>query len=150
MRSILLSSCLILAFVSCTNNDNNLSIDHSRNAVDSTQVFADSRGTSLTITNSCWFTTTTNSKSFGQINLAISGSTNADRVSVIMHGDGVMSEQNIPLNTSKVFTNDTTVISFTHFSGVVPTTDMETSTVIRAYRGLDTLSITLQSGKLRY
>lgn len=150
MKSLLLSGCLILAFVSCTNNDNNLSTVLTRNTMDSTQVFADSRGTSLTITNSTWFTTTTDSKSFGQINLAISGSTNADRVTVLTRGDGLIGEQNILLNTDKSFKKDTVTISFAHFSGTVPTTDMETSTVIKAYRGLDTLSITLQSGKLKY
>ena len=142
---------LLFVVASCsTKADMGSSSDFTRNANDSTKVYSDLTGTSLTIKNSVWFTTTTNSNSFGQINLAITGSTNVDKVTVMMHGDGVPSEENILMDASKGFKNDTVVISFTHFSGALPTSFIETSTVIKAYRGTDTLKITLNSGKLKY
>jgi hypothetical protein len=131
-------------------DNNDLSTNFTRSANDSTRIYTDSKGTSLNIINSVWFTTTTNSNSFGQVNLAISGSTNADKVTVMTYGDGVLYEENIQLDLSKGFTNDTTGISFTHFSGTPPTTGFEMSTIIKAYKGSDTLKVTLNSGKLKY
>lgn len=151
MKSVILVSYFIFAFASCTINDNSeLSSVLSRNANDSVLVYKNSKGTLITITNSLWYTTTTNSNSFGLVNLAITGSTNADRITVLTSGDGVLSEQNILLKTDKSFKSDTVVISFSHFSGTLPTTVFEKSTVIRAYKGSDTLSVILNSGKLKY
>jgi hypothetical protein len=147
---IVLFLCFILAFVSCSTKDNaDLTNDFTQSANDSTRVYSDFKGASLNIINSVWFTTTTNSNSFGQVNLAISGSTNADKVTVMTYGDGVLYEKNIQLVLSKGFTNDTTWISFTHFSGTLPTTGFEISTIIKAYKGSDTLMVTLNSGKLK-
>jgi hypothetical protein len=151
MRSEILVICFFLVFASCTtSNGTDLSTGFTRNANDSAMVYRDSKGTIITITNSLWFTTTTNSKSFGQVNLSITGSTNADKVSVLTSGDGVIGEQNILLDSKKSFKTDTVVISFSHFSGTPPTTGFERSTVIKAYKGSDTLTVTLNSGKLRY
>lgn len=136
-----------MAFVSCTTKDE-VSTDFTRNANDSTCVYTTTTGISLTISNSMWFTTTTNSNSFGQVNLALTGTTNADKISIMTYGDGVSGERGIQLDTSKSFTNDTTVISFTHFSGNIPVTGFETSTILKAYKGLDTLKIKVNSGKL--
>lgn len=151
MRFEILVSCSILAFASCsTVNSTDLSGSFTRNENDSARIYKDSKGTIITIINSLWFTTTTNSKSFGQVNMAITGSTNADRVTVLTSGDGVLSEQDILLETDKSFKPDTVGISFSHFSGQPPATVFERSTVIKAYKGSDTLTVTLNSGKLRY
>ena len=151
MRCEILVICFMLAFVSCSTKDvTDLSTDFTRNANDSTRVYTDAKGTTLSITNSVWFTTTSNTNSFGQVNLAVTGSTNADKVTVMTYGDGVPGEKNILLDTSKGFKNDSTVISFTHFSGTLPVTEIERSTVIKAYKGSDTLTVTLNSGKLNY
>jgi hypothetical protein len=151
MRFEILFICFMLAFVSCSTKDaTDLSTDFTRNANDSTPVYTDAKGTSLSITNSVWFTTTSNTNSFGQVNLAVTGSTNADKVTVMTYGDGVPGEKNIQLDTSKGFKNDSTVISFTHFSGIPPATEFESSTIIKAYKGSDTISVILNSFKLRY
>jgi len=147
MKFLIPYICILMAFVSCTTKDE-VSTDFTRNANDSTCVYTTAKGTTLRITNSVWFTTTTNSNSFGQVNLALTGTTNADKISIMTYGDGVSGERGIQLDTSKSFTNDTTVISFTHFSGNIPVTGFETSTILKAYKGLDTLKIKVNSGKL--
>jgi hypothetical protein len=151
MRSEILVVFSILAFASCsTVNSTDLSAAFTRNENDSVRIYKDSKGTIITITNSMWFTTTTDSKSFGQVNLAITGSTNADRVTVLTIGDGVLSEQEILLETDKSFKPDTIGISFSHFSEAPPTTEFERTTFIKGYKGSDTLTVTLNSGKLKY
>ena len=150
MKCTVLLLGFVLALVSCSNKeDHELTTDY-WNKNDSIRVVTASDGTFLKITKSTWFTTTTNSNSFGQVNLAITGSTNADRVTVLTSGDGVIDEQNILLDTEKNFKQDTIGISFTHFTGTPPTTEFERSTVVKAYKGADTLTIKLNSGKLRY
>jgi len=149
MKSILPFICFIMAVVSCSTKDEAFT-DFTKNTNDSTRVYTTVKGTTLSITNSVWFTTTTNSNSFGQVNLALSGTTNADKVTVMTYGDGIPGEKVIKLDVLKAFAKDTTVISFTHFSGTIPATEFETSTIIKVYKGLDTLKITLHSGKLRY
>ena len=80
----------------------------------------------------------------------MTGSTNADKVTVRNYGDGLISDQNIALDSHKGFSNDTVVITFSHFSGVAPSEEFERSTIIRAYKGSDTLTVKMNSGKLRY
>ena len=140
----------VLALFSCSNKEDHEQYTDYWNSNDSIRVVTASDGTFLKITKSTWYTTTTNSNSFGQVNLGITGSTNADRVTVLTSGDGVIDEQNILLDTEKNFKQDTIGISFTHFTGTPPTTLFERSTVVKAYKGADTLTITLNSGKLRY
>ena len=150
MKCTVLLLVFVLALVSCSNKeDHELTTDY-WNKNDSIRVVTGSDGTFLKITKSTWFTTTTNSNSFGQVNLGITGSTNADRVTVLTSGDGVIDEQNILLDTQKNFKQDSIGISFTHFSGTPPTTLFERSTVVKAYKGADTLTVKLNSGKLRY
>ena len=149
MKCSVLLLGFVLALVSCsTKEDHELYTDY-WNPTDSTRVVTNSDGTFLKITKSTWFTTT-NSNSFGQVNLAITGSTNADRVTIQTCGDGLINEQNILLDTQKNFKQDTVAISFTHFTGTPPTTLFERSTVVKAYKGADTLTIKQNSGKLRY
>jgi len=151
MRVNMLLLSIILVFASCSTKDViDSSTDFTRNTNDSTRVYSDISGTLLTITNSVWYTSTTDLNSFGQVNLIITGSTNADKVLVMSYGDGVIMENNILLDSTKSFKNDTIGNSFTHFSGTIPTMFFEASTIIKACKGSDTLMITLKSGKLKY
>jgi hypothetical protein len=54
------------------------------------------------------------------------------------------------LDSNKSFNRDTVTISFTHFSGVPPGGEFERNTIIKAYKGTDTLAVNLNSGKLKY
>ena len=150
MKCTVLLLGFVFALASCSNKEDHEQYIDYWNSNDSTRVYTSSEGTFLKITKSTWFTTTTNSNSFGQVNLGITGSTNADRVTVLTSGDGLINEQNILLDTQKNYKQDTIGISFTHFTGTPPTTEFERSTVVKAYKGADTLTVTLNSGKLRY
>jgi hypothetical protein len=118
---------VIIAFASCSKNE-----DHSP--------------ATLNITNSQWYLTRTNYGG-GMVNLKIEGSTNGDKVTIRTHGDGVNSDENVELDSRKNFNKDV-VISFTATS--VPSSEFEVSTKVMAYKGADTLIVTLNSGKLKY
>jgi hypothetical protein len=100
----------------------------------------------LSITNSQWYLTRTN-YSGGVVNLKIEGSTNSDKVTIRTYGDGVVSDENVELDSKKNFNKDI-VISFTATS--VPSGEFEVSTKVMAYKGTDTLVVPLNSGKLKY
>ncbi len=100
----------------------------------------------LNITDSQWYLTRTNYGG-GLVNLKIAGSTNGDKVTVRTHGDGVISDENVELDSKKNFNKDI-VISFTATS--VPSGEFEVNTKVMAYKGTDTLVVPLNSGKLKY
>jgi hypothetical protein len=100
----------------------------------------------LNITDSQWYLTRTNYGG-GMVNLRIAGSTNGDKVTVRTHGDGVISDENVELDSNKNFNKDI-VISFTATS--VPSGEFEVNTKVMAYKGTDTLVVPLNSGKLKY
>jgi hypothetical protein len=131
-----------MVFASCKKDDN----------TDSTKVYNDSKGTTISITNSQWFTTTkgNSSSSIGYVNLLLSGSTNADKVTVRTFGDGIINDEDVVLDSKRTFNKDTIGISFMHYSSNPPSDEFESSTIIKAYKGTDTLVITLNSGKLKY
>jgi hypothetical protein len=81
------------------------------------------------------------------VNLKIAGSTNSDKVTVRTYGDGVVSDENVELDSKKNF-NEDIVISFTATS--VPSGEFEVNTKVMAYKGTDTLVVPLNSGKLKY
>jgi hypothetical protein len=83
----------------------------------------------------------------GMVNLIIAGSTNGDKVTVRTYGDGVISDENVELDSRKNFNKDV-VISFTATS--IPSTEFEVSTKVMAFKGNDTLVVPLNSGKLKY
>ena len=118
---------VIIAFASCSKKEDNIPA-------------------TLNITNSQWYLTRTNYGG-GMVNLKIEGSTNGDKVTIRTHGDGVNSDLNVELDSEKNFYKDV-VISFTATS--VPTTEFEVSTKVMAYKGTDTLVVTLNSGILKY
>jgi hypothetical protein len=104
------------------------------------------KATALDITNSQWYLTR-NNYGGGMVNLKLSGSTNSDKVTIRTFGDGVVSDENVELDSKKNFNKDI-VISFTATS--VPGGEFEASTKVMAYKGSDTLVVTLNSGKLKY
>jgi hypothetical protein len=142
MRTIILFMSFSLVFASCKKDDN----------TDSTKVYNDLKGTSISLTNSKWFTTKSGNtdNGFGNVNLSISGTTNADKVTIETYGDGLISDLDLVLDSKKNFNKDTIVISFTHFSGALPTDEFERSTKLKAIKGSDTLIVNLNSGKLKY
>ena len=118
---------VIITFASCSNKEDN-------------------SPATLSITNSQWYLTRTNYGG-GMVNLKIEGSTNGNKVTVRTSGDGVISDENVELDSKKNFNKDV-VISFTATS--VPSTEFEVSTKVMAYKGTDTLIVPLNSGKLKY
>ena len=95
-----------------------------------------------------WYTTTEviGELTFGYVHLDLSGSTNGDRVTVITYGDGVIDELELDLDQDKKFSQDI-VIRFTHAADNVP---RRYSTVLTAYKGSSTTSISLESEELTY
>jgi hypothetical protein len=118
---------VIIGFASCSKNTDNSDI-------------------TLNITNSQWYLTRINNAG-GMVNLKIAGSTNADKVTIRTYGDGVVSDENIELDSKKSFNEDIT-ISFTMTS--VPGGEFEVSTKVMAFNSTDTLVVPLNSGKLQY
>jgi hypothetical protein len=103
----------------------------------------------MDITSSKWFTTTGNG--FGDVNLVISGSTNADKVLVECYGDGLITEKNVVLDSKNNFSNDTCQLSFFYFGiANIPTEVFTRSAKVRAIKGTDTLLVVLKSGDLKY
>ena len=86
---------------------------------------------------------------FGNIILSISGTTNADIVTIESYGDGDISEAPLLLDSNNNFI-DTIGISFTYFGSTIPTGEFESRTKIKAIKGNDTLVVTLNSGKLTF
>ena len=118
---------VIITFASCSNKEDN-------------------SPATLSITNSQWYLTRTNYGG-GMVNLKIAGSTNSDKVTIRTYGDGLVSDENVELDSRKNFNKDV-VISFTATS--VPSGEFEVNTKVMAYKGIDTLVVPLNSGKLKY
>ena len=100
----------------------------------------------LSITKAQWITSTQNR--FGYVSLILSGSTNADYVTVTTYGDGLYSLYKLPMDANKNFNNDTVYILFT--ASANPTDSFSTSTTVSAIIGSRTLTDTLKSGILHY
>jgi hypothetical protein len=107
--------------------------------------YTDARGTYVTVSNADWYLTTQGSG--GMVNLKVSGATNADKITVTTYGDGLYSDINMSVGSNGQFTQDVT-ISFSATSR--STSTFQQSTTLKAYRGTDTLVVTLKSGNLSY
>jgi hypothetical protein len=66
---------------------------------------------------------------------------------ILTSGDGVASLQKVEVNSEKNFDTDI-VIGF--FATVVPSGEFEMISKVMAFKGRDTISIPLNSGKLKY
>jgi hypothetical protein len=106
----------------------------------------DNSDITLSITNSQWYLTRIITGG-GVVNVKIEGSTNGDKVTLRTYGDGVVSDENVELDSKKNFNKDIT-ISFSVTS--VPSGEFEVVTIVMAYKGADTLVVPLKSGKLKY
>ena len=95
-----------------------------------------------------WYTTTEeiDNMVFGNVHLNLSGSTTGDKVTVITYGDGVIDELELDLDQDKRFAQEV-VIRFTHAADDIP---RKYSTVLTAYKGSYTTSISLESEELTY
>ncbi len=114
---------VIIAFTSCTKVDD----------------------TTLSITTSQWYLTR-DIYGDGFVNLKVLGSTNGDKVMILTSGDGVLYWEKVDLDSQKNFNTDIGIAFFHE----VPTTEFEMSTRVMAIKGSDTLSVPLNSGKLKY
>ncbi len=111
----------------------------------------------VNISNSFWYMTITNdtSGSLSAVYLKISGTTNADKVTVESYGDGLLTEQNIALDSTKSFKNATVQICFEYRPSLGRNKMLKTeelkvgtpniSTKVKAYKGSDTSLIILKS-----
>lgn len=144
MKTSVLVAGVILYIFSCSKN-NDVTNSSTKNTNDSIRNYVSSKGITLQLTKSVWFTQKKNG--FGSVMLVVSGSTNADYVSVLSYGDGLLYDSNIKLDSNKKFTNDTIEISFTHAPSDKP---VDAKTTITAYTGSDTLTVRLNGGQLKY
>ena len=111
---------VIIAFTSCTKKDDVI----------------------LHITDSQWYLTNNNYGS-GDVHLKISGSTNGDEVLISLSRNSGIS---LLLDSKKNFNSDIVI----NFFATVPGGEFEMSTRVMAIKGSDTLSVPLNSGKLKF
>ncbi len=102
----------------------------------------------LSLSHIEWYTTTEEIEdfTFGYVHLDLSGSTTGDKVTVVTYGDGIIDELELDLDQDKEFSQDI-VIKFTHMADNIP---RKYSTVITAYKGSISTSISLESEELTY
>ncbi|TFF33816.1 hypothetical protein [Mucilaginibacter psychrotolerans] len=105
------------------------------------------KGTTINLTTSNWYVTRFTTGGGGAVNLKLEGTTNADKIILKTHGDGLISDNELPLTTGKKFSTDAG-ISFTATS--VPAGNFTASTQLIAYKGSDVFVVDLVSGELHY
>lgn len=137
MKMIFSVISILTLFVSCTKT---IESDVATQSYD----IVDSKGTSLNITDSKWYTT--RDGRFGDVHLRVSGYTNGDKVTILTHGDGLVDDYEVKLDPQKRFDEDV-IITFTAAASKGEFWD---ETDIKVYSGKDTLVVNLQSGTLRY
>ncbi len=95
-----------------------------------------------------WYTTTgeIGNLTFGYVHLNLSGYTTGDKVTIITYGTGVIEEIELALDQNKRFNQDV-IIQFTHSADDI---SREYDTILTAYRGNYSTSISLESGELTY
>ncbi len=111
---------------------------------------AESPKITLDLSQAMWYTSKLQAPklTFGMVNLAVKGITNADRLTIMTYGDGLRNERDLKL-TNGVF-NDTIEIRFTHDIGPSPGAAFYSETRLKAYLGSETLDTFLKNGSLRY
>ncbi len=102
----------------------------------------------LSLSYAKWYTTTEEigDLTFGYVHLNLSGSTTGDKVTIITYGTGVIEEIELALDQDKRFAQEV-IIRFTHAADDTP---RKYSTVLTAYKGNLTTSISLESEELTY
>lgn len=106
----------------------------------------------LEISDCIWFTNLSKPPDamVGNVNLAIRGKTNAERLTVRTYGDGLWRDQALEIDKQGMF-NDTIGISFTFFSSPPDfSVGIDSKTVVKAFLESATMDTTLISGPLFY
>jgi hypothetical protein len=86
----------------------------------------------------------------GQVNLAVTGVTNANRITVRAYGDGEISDREVKLSDTGLF-SDTIEISFSYISPIPGhPIAKDSKTVIKLYSGWEVMDTTIYSGPLQY
>ncbi len=95
-----------------------------------------------------WHTTTEEigDLTFGYVHLNLRGYTTGDKVTIITYGTGVIEEVELALDQDKRFAEEV-IIRFTHATDDIP---RRCRTILTAYKGNYTTSISLESGELTY
>jgi hypothetical protein len=115
-------------------------------------VTPNSKNIELHIYNSSWFTKTDKRprNTYIEVNLAISGKTNAKKLTVKTFGDGHIGEFELKPDTNGMF-SDTIQIRFCwDISNTEPTKIYNYETIVKAYTESETADTTLRSGPLQY
>lgn len=133
MKNLTWIICL-LVLASCSKNDSV--------PADS---YSDAKGTWVKVDSVKWYLT--KNYNGGDVHVKLSGITNADRIAIRTTGDGLLANNFLTLDPGKIFNADV-INSFTATS--VPAGSFTSSTKLFAYRGTDTLTVTLTSGPLKY
>ena len=143
MRTAILLMSLLFAFTACSKDEDSQdpTIDYPNS-----KVYTSTNGTMLVLHSAEWYLTKA-SNGGGDVHLKISGLTNGDRLTIQIHGDGLISDDNLEMDTNKSFNKDI-IISF--FATSLPTGEFEKSTTLKVYRGSDVLTVDLKSGKLKF
>jgi hypothetical protein len=136
--SFIVSAVVIaLFFTSCKKSNEGVS--------PGSQKYSDAKGTDITTDAVKWYLTTEGNG--GTVHIKFSGTTNADKITITTNGDGLSSDIPITITSSGQFTEDIPV-SFS--AAARATAPFQESTVLKAYKERDILSVTLNSGNLQY
>ena len=136
MKNHLLIFCLLVIMSGCS-KDNSVT-PQGKN-------YRDANGTYVNLTTTQWYVT--KNGNFATLYLKIAGSTNGDKLTITTYGDGVVQDVNIQLEPNKSFNKDIGV-AFTAAGG--SSGSFDTSTKIVTYKGGDSFTTVLSSGKLDY
>jgi hypothetical protein len=135
---LLLALCFATLFSACTKT---------AGTSPTVEKYTSNKGTTINLSTSQWYVTRFTTGGGGTVNLKLEGTTNADRIILKTHGDGLISDYELPLTTGKKFSADAG-ISFTATS--VPAGNFTASTQLIAYKGSDVFVVDLVSGELHY
>jgi hypothetical protein len=128
----------LLALASCKKNDDGFTICPANS-------YSDAKGTWIKVDSTQWYLTRLYNG--GEVHVKLNGSTNADKIAIRTSGDGVLGNNFLTLDENRAFSADA-INSFSVTS--VPAGSFTSSTKLIAYRGTDTLTVTLTSGSLKY
>ena len=124
MKPYIFLTLLLLAFTSCTKNDD----------------------PALKLTREEWYTVRTDYG--GSVHLIIEGTTNADRVTVTTYGDGLISDHEIDINLFNHFKAD---VGISFIVTTAPLTGKFVSnTELKIYKNTNMITMALTSDTLKY
>lgn len=107
--------------------------------------YTNNKNIEVYISTAEWYLTR-NKMGGGDVNLKLSGSTNADKIAIRTSGDGALSDNDLILSSSKF--NEDRVVSFT--ATAIPASSFKQFTVLVAKKGNDVFEVKIESGDLKY